>query len=83
MQLGLGVAVFRANSKNYANQSFLSVSIILAAWLLSNNFAYLATQAGEAAFWIQNASAKYLFMNARYSFMAGSSFQRGSLGSFK
>ncbi|MEY2565304.1 MAG: hypothetical protein QOH88_3497 [Verrucomicrobiota bacterium] len=57
LQLGLGLAVFRANSRNYANQSFLSVSVILAAWLLSLHFAYIATQAGEAAFWIRNSSA--------------------------
>jgi len=57
MQLGLGIAVFRANSKNYANQSFLLVSIMLSGWLLSLHFAYNATHPGEAAFWIRNASA--------------------------
>jgi PAS domain S-box-containing protein len=57
MQLGLGLAVFRANSRNYANQSFFFVSIILSAWLLTLHFAYTATQAGDAEFWIRNASA--------------------------
>ena len=57
MQLGLGLAVFRANSRNYANQSFLLVSIILSAWLLSLHFAYTATRAADAEFWIRNASA--------------------------
>ena len=31
LQLGLGLAVFRANSKSYVNQSFLLVSVILSA----------------------------------------------------
>jgi PAS domain S-box-containing protein len=57
MQLGLGLAVFRANSRNYANQSFFLVSIILSAWLLSLHFAYTATRAIDAEFWIRNASA--------------------------
>ena len=57
MQLGLGLAVFRANSKNYANQSFLLVSLILSGWLLSLHFAYGATTKNEAEFWIRNASA--------------------------
>ena len=57
IQIGLGVAVFRANSKNYANQSFLFVSVIISGWLLSLHFAYNATSPGEAEFWIRNASA--------------------------
>jgi PAS domain S-box-containing protein len=57
MQLGLGVAVFRANSKNYANQTFLLVSFILSGWLLSLHFAYKATQQSEAELWIRTASA--------------------------
>jgi nitrogen-specific signal transduction histidine kinase len=57
MQLGLGLAVFRANSRNYANQSFLLVSIVLAGWLLSLHFAYNAIHASEAELWIRNASA--------------------------
>lgn len=57
MQLGLGAAVFRANSRNYANQSFLLVSLILSGWLLSLHFAYSATTSNDALFWIRNASA--------------------------
>jgi PAS domain S-box-containing protein len=57
MQLGLGLAVFRANSKNYANQSFLLVSGILSGWLLCLHFAYSATETQEAEFWIRTASA--------------------------
>ena len=57
MQLGLGVAVFRANSKNYANQTFFLVSVILSVWLLSLHFAYNAIRQSEAEFWIRNASA--------------------------
>jgi nitrogen-specific signal transduction histidine kinase len=56
-QLGLGLAVFRANSKSYANQSFLLVSLILSAWLVSLHFAFSATKADEATLWIRNASA--------------------------
>jgi len=57
LQLGLGLAVFRANSRSYVNQSFLLVSVILSAWLVSLHFAFGSTQAGPAAFWIRNASA--------------------------
>lgn len=57
IQMGLGLAVFRANSKNYANQSFLLVSVIISGWLLSLNFAYNAPSATDAEFWIRNASA--------------------------
>jgi PAS domain S-box-containing protein len=57
VQLGLGIAVFRANSKNYSNQSFLFVSLILCTWLISLHFGFLATSPREAEFWIRNASA--------------------------
>ena len=57
MQLGLGIAVFRANSKNYANQTFFLVSVILSVWLLSLYFAYNAIQQSEAEVWIRNTSA--------------------------
>src|SRR5437588_2132611 len=57
LQLGLGLAVFRANPRSYVNQSFLLVSVILSAWLVSLHFAFGASQAGAAAFWIRNASA--------------------------
>ena len=56
-QLGLGLAVFRANYRNYANQSFLLVSLFILAWVLSLHLAYNALQASEAAFWIRTASA--------------------------
>src|SRR3954468_20500308 len=57
LQLALGLAVFRANSRSYVNQSFLLVSLILSAWLVSLHFAFHATHGGSAAFWIRNASA--------------------------
>jgi PAS domain S-box-containing protein len=57
IQLGLGLAVFRANPRNYANQSFLIVSFIISAWLLSLQFAFNAVRASEAEIWIRNASA--------------------------
>ncbi len=57
MQLGLGLAVFRGNPRNYANQSFLLVSAIICGWLLSLHFAYNAVRADEAELWIRNASS--------------------------
>ncbi|MEY2519506.1 MAG: hypothetical protein QOF24_1265 [Verrucomicrobiota bacterium] len=57
VQFGLGLAVYRANSRNHANQSFLVVSVFISAWLLSLHFAYNATSASAAEFWIRNASA--------------------------
>jgi PAS domain S-box-containing protein len=57
MQLGLGLAVFRANPRRYANQSFLLASLILGGWLISLHFAFSATQSATAAVWIRNASA--------------------------
>src|ERR1051325_2021061 len=64
-QLGLGLAVFRANPRNYANQSFLLASLFMSAWLLSLHFAFTATRAYEAEFWIRNASATgILIVNA-------------------
>src|SRR3954464_12017686 len=62
LQLGLGLAVFRANPRSYVNQSFLLVSLILSAWLVSLHFALGATEAGAAAFWIRNASVSGLLM---------------------
>ncbi len=56
IQLGLGLAVFRANPKNYANQSFLLVSLFILAWLLSVHLAYNSTDAALAQFWIRGAS---------------------------
>ena len=57
IQVGLGLAVFRANSRNYSNQSFLVVSLFISAWLLSLQFAFNAAHAGQAELWIRNASA--------------------------
>jgi PAS domain S-box-containing protein len=57
IQLGLGLAVFRANPRNYANQGFLVVSLIISAWLLSLQFAFNAVRTRDAEFWIRNASA--------------------------
>jgi nitrogen-specific signal transduction histidine kinase len=57
IQFGLGLAVYRANSRNHANQSFLIVSLVISAWLLSLQFAFNATRPGEAEQWIRHASA--------------------------
>jgi nitrogen-specific signal transduction histidine kinase len=62
IQLGLGLAVYRANSRNHANQSFLIVSLFILAWLLSLHFAYNATDAGVAEFWIRNAWASGILL---------------------
>jgi nitrogen-specific signal transduction histidine kinase len=57
IQIGLGVAVFRANYKNHANQSFFVVSFFISAWLLSLHFAYNAVTSPSAEFWIRNSWA--------------------------
>jgi len=55
IQFGLGLAVYRANSRNHANQSFLVLSFFISAWLLSLQFAFDATDPMKAAFWIRTA----------------------------
>jgi PAS domain S-box-containing protein len=62
VQLGLGFAVFRANYRNYANQSFLLLSLFISAWVLSLHFAFTATTAGAAELWMRNASASGIFL---------------------
>jgi nitrogen-specific signal transduction histidine kinase len=62
IQVGLGLAVFRANPRNYANQSFLIVSLFISAWLVSLQFAYNATDAAGAEFWIRNAWASGILL---------------------
>jgi nitrogen-specific signal transduction histidine kinase len=57
IQCGLGLAVYRANSRNHANQSFLIVSFFISAWLLSLHFAFNATEAKWAEFCIRNSWA--------------------------
>jgi nitrogen-specific signal transduction histidine kinase len=64
IQFGLGIAVYRANSRNHANQSFLIVSFFISAWLLSLQFAFDATDPAKAALWIRNAWASgFLVVN--------------------
>ncbi|HEV2803700.1 MAG TPA: ATP-binding protein [Chthoniobacterales bacterium] len=64
IQFGLGIAVYRANSRNHANQSFLIVSFFISAWLLSLQFAFGATDPEMAALWIRNAWASgFLLVN--------------------
>ena len=62
IQIGLGVAVFRANYKNHANQSFFVVSFFISAWLLSLQFAYNAVEPAAAEFWIRNSWAPGFLM---------------------
>jgi nitrogen-specific signal transduction histidine kinase len=62
IQFGLGLAVYRANSRNHANQSFLILSFFISAWLLSLQIALDATEAAQAELWIRNAWASGLVM---------------------
>jgi nitrogen-specific signal transduction histidine kinase len=62
IQFGLGLAVYRANSRNHANQSFLIVSLFISAWLLTLQFAFDATDPERAAFWIRNSWASGVLM---------------------
>src|SRR5437762_1934063 len=57
IQFGLGLAVYRANSRNHANQSFLILSFFISAWLLFLQFAFAANDAAKAEFWIRNCWA--------------------------
>lgn len=57
IQFGLGLAVYRANSRNHANQSFLLLSFFISAWLLSLQIALDATDAAKAELWIRNSWA--------------------------
>jgi nitrogen-specific signal transduction histidine kinase len=62
IQFGLGLAVYRANSRNHANQSFLILSFFISAWLVSLQIALDATEAAQAELWIRNAWASGLVM---------------------
>src|ERR1041385_4886329 len=55
IQLGLGVAVYRANFRNHANQGFLILSCFISAWLLSLQSALSSHAAAQAEFWIRNS----------------------------
>jgi len=57
IQFGLGIAVYRANSRNHANQSFLILSLFISAWLLSLQFAFDAADPASAGFWIRSSWA--------------------------
>ena len=57
LQLGLGLGVFRANSQNRVNQSFLIVCVFISGWLLSLHFAFTAYDPQVAERWIRAASA--------------------------
>ena len=56
LQLGLGLGVFRANSQNRVNQSFLIVCVFISGWLLSLHFAFTAYDPQVAERWIRAAS---------------------------
>jgi nitrogen-specific signal transduction histidine kinase len=62
IQFGLGLAVYRANSRNHANQSFLIVSFFISAWLLALQLAFGATEPEKAAFWIRTSWAAGVLM---------------------
>jgi len=64
VQLGLGIAVFRANSRNNANQSFFIVSLFILAWLVSVDAASNSIRPSAAEFWIRGAWASgFLVVN--------------------
>jgi hypothetical protein len=56
VQLGLGLAVFYANPRRKSNQSFLLLSLVIAAWLASLYLAFSAKNAFVAEFAIRQAS---------------------------
>jgi nitrogen-specific signal transduction histidine kinase len=62
IQFGLGLAVYRANSRNHANQSFLVLSFSICVWLLSLQIAFGATDPVKAEFWIRNAWVSAILM---------------------
>ena len=57
VQLGLGLVVFQSNPRRKANQCFLLLSIIIAAWLGSLYAAFIAHTARTAELAIREASA--------------------------
>src|SRR5438270_13828935 len=62
IQFGLGLAVYRANSRNRANQSFLVLSFFISLWLLAVQSAFGATEPAKAELWIRNAWASGVLM---------------------
>jgi PAS domain S-box-containing protein len=62
IQFGLGLAVYRANSRNHTNQSFLLLSLFISAWLVSVQLAFNSTEAAVAEVWIRNAWATAILM---------------------
>jgi nitrogen-specific signal transduction histidine kinase len=62
IQFGLGLAVYRANSRNHANQSFLILSFFISAWLLCLQFAFAANDPAKAELWIRNSWTSGLLM---------------------
>jgi len=56
IQLALGLIVFQANRHRKANQCFLLLSLVAAAWLCCLYSTLTATAAELAAFWIRQAS---------------------------
>ncbi|HEY1582270.1 MAG TPA: ATP-binding protein [Chthoniobacterales bacterium] len=57
MQIALGLAVFQANRRRLANQCFLVLSVMIAAWLGSLLLAFITRSAWTAEFAIREASA--------------------------
>src|SRR5436190_2053211 len=62
IQLGLGLEVYRANSRNHAKQSILILSFFICARLLSLQIAFGATDPARAELWIRNAWASAVVM---------------------
>src|SRR5947209_1111491 len=67
IEVALGIAVFRANTSSRSNQGFLLLSLTIAAWLISLQFAYNASSPNVAAFWIRISFISALgFVNGFY-----------------
>jgi GAF domain-containing protein len=63
-QVSLGLAVFQANPKRHSNQCFLLLSAVVGVWLGSLYFAFSASTAEAAAFYIRQASAAVVLVLA-------------------
>src|SRR5690349_20830677 len=57
VQVALGLAVFHANRHRKANQCFLLLSLVAAAWLCSLYYILTARFPELATFWIRQASS--------------------------
>jgi nitrogen-specific signal transduction histidine kinase len=69
IQIGLGLAVFQANSKRQSNQCFLILSLIIACWLGSLYFAFIAKSPLLAEHAIRGAFASATLIPAGFNIL--------------